>query len=226
MTNRWLSGALACLLVVVLLPGAVWSDSSEKDEMKAQHKRKETDLMAKDTLERLFGDSDRAKELFDKAYGYAVFSNLKVSLGITGGGGSGVAVQNDTGERTYMNMGTGGLNLGLGAQKYQVVFLFQTKDVFRNFVDKGWKADASANAVLFTEGANVQADFVNGIAMYQLTEGGLMLQADVSGTKYWKNDKLNTYKKEAPKEDDKTDEAGEKETEKAKETDEASSENE
>jgi hypothetical protein len=29
------------------------------------------------------------------------------------------------------------------------------------------------------------------MAFYQLTEGGLMLQADISGTKYWKNKKLN-----------------------------------
>ena len=207
MMNRWMSGMMACLLVVVLLPGAVWSGTSEKDEMNAQHKREGTDLMAKDTLERLFEGSDTAKKLFDKTYGYAVFSNLKISLVISGGGGSGVAVQNDTGERTYMNMGTAGLNLGLGGQKYQVVFLFQTQKVFRDFVDKGWKADASANAVAGKKGANMQADFVNGIAMYQLTEAGLMLQADISGTKYWKNDKLNVIEKASEEDVKKDDEA-------------------
>jgi hypothetical protein len=29
------------------------------------------------------------------------------------------------------------------------------------------------------------------VAIYQLTQAGLMLQADISGTKYWKYKKLN-----------------------------------
>jgi len=33
--------------------------------------------------------------------------------------------------------------------------------------------------------------FVNGLAIYQLTEKGLILNADLAGTKYWKNDDLN-----------------------------------
>jgi hypothetical protein len=34
-------------------------------------------------------------------------------------------------------------------------------------------------------------DFVNGLAVYQLTESGLMANADIAGTKYWQNKKLN-----------------------------------
>ena len=69
--------------------------------------------------------------------------------------------------------------------------LFQTKKEFEYFVDKGWDADASANAVGGKAGKNVEATFRNGVAIYQLTKAGLMLQADISGTKYWKNKKLN-----------------------------------
>jgi hypothetical protein len=29
------------------------------------------------------------------------------------------------------------------------------------------------------------------MAIYQITEKGLMAHADIAGTKYWKNDKLN-----------------------------------
>ncbi len=79
----------------------------------------------------------------------------------------------------------------MGAQKYQVVFFFENKKVFDNFVDKGWQADANANAVAETAGANAEAAFKNGIAVYQITQAGLMLQADIAGTKYWKNKKLN-----------------------------------
>ena len=148
-------------------------------------------LNAKDALSRLFEESPGAKTLYGEAYGYAVFTNFKVSLGFTGGGGRGVAVDKASGKRTYMNMGTGGLNVGLGAQKYQVVFLFQTRQVFESFVEKGWQAETGANAVAGTAGANAGAAFRNGLAVYQLTQGGLMLQADISGTKYWKDSDLN-----------------------------------
>ena len=42
-----------------------------------------------------------------------------------------------------------------------------------------------------TNAAEVKTGFVNGIAIYQMTEKGLMANADIAGTKYWKNDKLN-----------------------------------
>ena len=102
-----------------------------------------------------------------------------------------MAVEKASKKRTYMKMGTAGINIGLGAQKYQVIFLFEDKATFDNFVNKGWQADANANAVAGNKGLNAEAAFEDGIAVYQLTEAGLMLQADIAGTKYWKNKKLN-----------------------------------
>lgn len=176
--------------MIPVVPAAA-PGNTEKDQMNAQHKREKIDLMAKETLDQLFEANAGAKQLFDKTYGYAVFDNLKLSFVVAGGGGSGVAVEKESGKRIYMNMGTGGLSVGLGGQKYQVVFFFESPKVFDDFVDKGWSADASANAVALDAGANLQAKFVNGVAVYQITDKGLMLQADISGTKYWKNDKLN-----------------------------------
>ena len=90
-----------------------------------------------------------------------------------------------------MKMGTGGIGLGIGGQSYQVVFFFQDEKTFHNFVEKGWKADASAQAAAGKDGANATTGFVNGVAVWQVTDKGLMASADISGTKYWKNKKLN-----------------------------------
>jgi len=90
-----------------------------------------------------------------------------------------------------MQMGTAGVGIGLGANKYQIVFLFQDAQTFNNFVEKGWQADAGATAAAGTHAADVKTDFTNGLAIYQMTEKGLMANADIAGTKYWKNDKLN-----------------------------------
>lgn len=95
------------------------------------------------------------------------------------------------GKRTYMNMGAAGVGASIGAHKYQVVFLFENKERFDNFIDSGWTAEASANAVAGKSGLNAEMAFVDGIAVYQLTESGLMLNADIAGTKYWRDEELN-----------------------------------
>jgi lipid-binding SYLF domain-containing protein len=102
-----------------------------------------------------------------------------------------VAVNRENDARTYMKMGTAGIGIGLGGQKYQVVFLLQDQKTFQNFVDRGWQAEAAAKAAAGTSGVNVKTGFVNGMAIYQTTDKGLIANADVSGTKYWKFKKLN-----------------------------------
>lgn len=95
------------------------------------------------------------------------------------------------GKRTYMNMGAAGVGASIGAHKYQVVFLFENKERFDSFIDSGWTAEASANAVAGKSGLNAEIAFVDGMAVYQLTESGLMLNADIAGTKYWRDEDLN-----------------------------------
>ena len=167
------------------------SDEPEWKTMKQEAKATRIDEMADDALAQLFEKHPKANDLYAKAYGWAAFDNLKLAIGVSGGGGNGVAVNKQTGERTYMKMGTGGVGLGLGANKYQIVFLFQDEGTFSNFITKGWQADAGATAAAGGSAAEVKTDFVNGLAIYQMTEEGLMLNADIAGTKYWKNKKLN-----------------------------------
>lgn len=178
------------MLSLVAGAGAVLADE-EKQQNSQADKRAKIDAMANEALEKLNGKNAGAKALYDTAYGYAVFNNLKVAVGLSGGAGSGVAVTKDGSERTYMKMGTGGIGLGLGGQKYQVVFYFETEEAFRSFVDKGWKAETGAQAAAGTEGASAETTFHNGLAIYKMNSAGLMASADVSGTKYWKNKKLN-----------------------------------
>ncbi len=179
------------LVLSILLVGLAAQTGAEEKKSKKQVKREKIDTITKDALKKLQSDSKQAKKLFEDAYGYAVFNNLKISLMISAGGGSGVAVEKKTKKRTYMKMGTVGLNIGLGGQKYLIIFFFQNKEVFDKFIDKGWQADASANAAAGKAGANAEATFSDGMAFFQITKAGLMLQADIAGTKYWKDKNLN-----------------------------------
>ena len=89
---------------------------ASSNPQKIADKRAEIDAMAAATLKGLFKESSGAKRLYDESYAYAVFSNVKITLIITGGVGKGVAVTIATGERCHVKIGRGGLNFGLGAQ--------------------------------------------------------------------------------------------------------------
>lgn len=180
--QTWVSVAV-CLALIVSAPAVLAEDDDKKDK-----KRSKIDARSSEVLDTVLGESANAKELYDKAMGYAVFDNTKVALGVSGGGGSGVAVNKSDDARTYMKMGTAGVGFGIGAKKYQVVMLFENEKVFQNFIDKGWQADAQAGAAAGTKGAAVKTTFHDGMAVFVRTKKGLMASADVSGTKYWKSD--------------------------------------
>jgi len=192
-----MTGMTRRLVVVAAVVGLIGSASllraEEKswEELDQASKRAKIDETADKTKDDVLEGDAKAKELYKDAYGWAAFDNLKIAFGFSGGGGNGVAVNKKTGNRTYMQMGTAGIGLSVGAKQYQLLFLFQDEQTFNNFVEKGWQADASAGAQAGGEGVGAQTGFVNGIAVYQISDKGLMATADIAGTKYWKNDKLN-----------------------------------
>ncbi|MBK5106325.1 MAG: hypothetical protein JJE42_18945 [Burkholderiales bacterium] len=182
---------ILCAAIVLVLASTTLSAEDDWKSLKQESKRMKINETAQQALDTLFADNPKAKELYENSYGWAVFDNLKLAFGFSGGGGNGVAVNKKTEAKTYMQMGTAGIGIGLGANKYQIVFLFQDSQTFDNFVNKGWQADAGATAAAGKHAAEAKTDFTNGLAIYQMTEKGLMANADIAGTKYWKNDKLN-----------------------------------
>ena len=167
-----------------------YEDATTKET--AAQTRTKLDATARATLDRLFKEKAGTRSLYDQAFGYAIFDTRKMSLLITTGFGGGVAVEKGSGARTYMKMATGGVNVGVGGQLFQLVFLFEDRASFRRFVDDGWEAGSEANATLGTASAAATPRFVDSMAVYQLTEAGVMLALDFTGTKYWKDKELNS----------------------------------
>lgn len=156
----------------------------------ADKRRAEIDSNAQATLDELSKAQSSVKSLYDKAAGYAVFSATKAGFIVSGGSGTGVAVNKSTGQRTYMRMGMGGIGLGIGAQRYSVVILFEDAARLNKFAAGGWDSSATAEAAAGQEGVAVRSSFINGIAFFQLTDKGLMAHADVTGTRFWVIDDL------------------------------------
>jgi lipid-binding SYLF domain-containing protein len=179
------------LTVTAALLLCLASAIAQEGDGRAAARRQEIDTNAKSTIDELFKAHPAAKDLYDRAAGYAVFTATKAGFIVSGGGGTGVAINKASGQRTYMRMGTGGIGLGVGAQRYDIIILFEDESRLNRFVEGGWDSSATAEAAAGSEGVAVRSSFVDGIAFYQLTEKGLMAHADVTGTRFWVVEELN-----------------------------------
>jgi len=166
-------------------------DSGPKlTESERAERRTEIMQMSKDTLADLKKDAN-ASDLLGKAYGTAVFDTTKGGLIVTGAGGTGVAMHKNGGQPVYMHMGEGGVGLGAGLEKYKLVILFENKDIYDKFIEGAWSAAASAQAAAGRNGTGQVAKFNNGVAVYHLSDKGVIAQVDVTGVKFWPSDRLN-----------------------------------
>jgi lipid-binding SYLF domain-containing protein len=163
---------------------------SELDADELDGRRQEILQMADDTIDALSADK-AAKTLIDDAYGYAVFDTTKGGFIVTGAGGTGVAMRSSGRDPVYMHMGAGGIGLGAGIENYKLVILFEDEATFEKFTDGEWSAGVSAQAAAGRDGAAAVGRFENGVAVYHLTDKGVIAQVDVTGVKFWPSDRLN-----------------------------------
>ena len=149
-----------------------------------------------DTLKALYQVQPKAKELVEKAAGYATFSNFGMKILIAGGGtGSGVVIQKDGVKPIYMNMAEVQAGLGFGIKSFQNIFVFQTKAALNDFVNSGWTFGGQVTAAAkYEKDGDAYQDAVvvaPGVLMYQLTDSGLAAEITGKGTKYYKNTDLD-----------------------------------
>ncbi len=162
-----------------------------------KHEQRNYVLEMKDkTLAKLYAQKPETKTMMKKAAGYGVFSNIGTHIFLlASGSGYGVVIDNATGRKTYMKMRSVGFGFGLGVKDFRAIFVFKNKRVLNEFIEKGWEFGAQADAAAKSgdKGGAVSGEAYTegGIAIYQLTEAGVALQATVSGTKFWKDADLN-----------------------------------
>ena len=186
-------GALAAVTLVGVSAQSNRDNNGDNDQVAASglaERRQDILDMSKKTLNELRKDKSAA-ELLDDAYGTAVFDTTKGGLLVTGAGGTGVAMRKNGSNPVYMHMGSAGVGLGAGLENYKFIVLFESEDVYKRFIDGEWSAGATAQAAAGRDGAAVVGKFNNGVAVYHITDKGLIAQADVSGVRFWPSDRLN-----------------------------------
>jgi lipid-binding SYLF domain-containing protein len=194
MKNKSMRTVIGLFLVVLLL-GLCACASAPKTVGEKDAARAEVRDMAKQTLAQLYAANPAAQSVVTNAAGYAVFSNFGFKLMFMGGAnGKGVAVNNGTKQETFMKMVELQPGLGLGANTFRVVFVFENPAAFNSFVTSGWEAGANVMAAAKSKtagGALAGAVTVSeGVYMYQITEKGLIVGVSITGAKYYKDKDL------------------------------------
>lgn len=138
----------------------------------------------KDAIKHFVDGNPEMESHFHSAYGFAVFPKItKGGLGIGGAGGHGLVFDNKTviGE-SKLAQATFGLQAG--GQQYMEVIFFEDQPALNRFTAGKVKFSGQASAVALKDGASVDIDYQDGVAIYTKTIGGLMAEASVGGQSF------------------------------------------
>ena len=164
---------------------AAKGDASSQDS-KEQHRQKI--LAMKDrTLADLYKRKPEAKEVIEKAEGYAVFDATGLfAVFYIGIAGRGVLIDNANGGTTYMTMARAGTGPGLGYERFRAVIAFKNRKLFDTFKTVGGDIGASGHLVAkgFDMGGGVggEKSFNPMLSIYQITDKGLAAEVSWGAT--------------------------------------------
>jgi lipid-binding SYLF domain-containing protein len=141
MRSPTLIGWAPCFLIAVLYGCASVPGETREEQVQT------IDELVERTLSDLYKQEANARQEVADSIGYVIMSNTIVKVPLVGvGSGYGVAINNKTGERTYIKMERFDLGGGLGARSERPVVIFQQGEKFKEFIEGSWSANAGAEA--------------------------------------------------------------------------------
>lgn len=163
------------LLALVLAVGA-YAQRDQKDQ-----KIIEDSIEAKaDFLK----DDPDLETWFSSSYGYIILPNVgKGGLGVGGASGNGVAFERGI-RIGFARMTQVTIGFQAGGQAYSEVVFFEDKETFERFKSNRIEMSAQVSAVAAASGASLNAKYVDGVAVFTRTKGGLMYEASVGGQQF------------------------------------------
>jgi lipid-binding SYLF domain-containing protein len=162
-------------------------DSRSASPQQSQAKRSEINNAANSALDQLYRQEPGSRALVQQAKGALVFPRVfKAGLIVGGEYGEGVLrVGGNTVD--YYSATAGSLGLQAGAQEKSIYILFMTDEALSRFrASEGWQVGADASVALINVGASGAATTQTAqrpVVGYVLTQGGLMVDVSLNGTK-------------------------------------------
>ncbi|WP_234496320.1 YSC84-related protein [Vibrio maritimus] len=185
------------LAVCIAVTPSVFAEEAQQDVNKAQNTTSSESSSKYEATLNKFKQAEATQPFFENAYGYAVFPTVgKGGFGIGGSYGEGQVYRQGThvGDSTLAQLSIG---LQLGAQAYSEIIFFESKADYYAFTSGSFEFGAQASAVALTLGASAQAGstgagaqagdkqskatYINGMAVFTMTKGGLMYEASIGG---------------------------------------------
>jgi lipid-binding SYLF domain-containing protein len=146
-----------------------------KDALSAAVKEAIAAFKAKDpTIESFFRDSE----------GYAVLPKVGKGAFILGGAYGHGEVYKNGGLVGYCNMTQATIGASVGGESFREIIFFRTHADMDVFLTGEFTFSAQATAVALDAGAAAKADYRNGLAVFVMTDQGLMVDASVGGQKF------------------------------------------
>ena len=181
MRSSALIGCTLCFLIVGM------SGCASIPGKTAAQQTQTVDKLVERTLPDLYKEYPQTKQEIANSVGYAIMENDIVKVPIFGeGSGYGVAINNKTGEKTYITMTRFDIGGGDGGRIVRPVVIFQSEKKFKDFITGAWSVGAGAEAAakVGTTGAaggagSGDADSDKGYTIHMITDSGVAATATV-----------------------------------------------
>ena len=183
-------------LMVALSLGLQACAPAPVSQYQIDERRADIRAMANETIEQLYEQYPDARRQIQQSAGYAVFSNFGFKVLFMGSAtGEGIAVSRATRRETFMRMVELQPGYGFGAQRFRLVFAFETPQAFDQFVYSGWEFGGSVMAAANTRtqqmGNQLGVAVSPGVLMYQISDQGAIVGVSITGAKYYPDADLN-----------------------------------
>jgi lipid-binding SYLF domain-containing protein len=167
------------LLVLAAMAASPGCNSSNKGDSGAARASREQE--AAETIAAFRRVDPGLKKFFDTATGWAVFPTVaKGGLIVGGARGEGVVYEGG-GVVGYSVLSQGTVGAQIGGQAYSELIFFRDAVALQHFKAGNSEFSAQASAVAASAGASADADYAEGVIVFTMAKGGLMLEASIGG---------------------------------------------
>lgn len=127
------------------------------------------------------------EDLFKDSYAYVLFPRVKKGgAGIGGAHGKGLVFR-DGQKVARSSLSQATIGFQLGGKVFSEVIFFEDAEAFEDFQGGDFELSAQASAVVAAEGVAANARYRRGVAIFTMSQGGLMYEASVGGQKFGYN---------------------------------------
>ncbi len=177
-------------------PGTASASSEPLTPEQRETARNKILAMRDKALQDLYRENPEVKKEIENAAGYAVIDTSGINLVmLVEANGHGVLVDRKNGKETFIRMVRVGTGPGLGYVNYRQILIFKNRTTYDEFARLGVDVGAQGNATFKPAGKGESLDrsdsFTPGLSVYQLTDSGVLVQANWGGTKYVADEQLN-----------------------------------